>query len=511
MSKTRGLRLRARLGLALGATLALMPTLPAAAAPAPPGLVVTVATPNLTVAPATEGQQISLSLFTNQRDEVVLRDVVLKIDGAALGGAATVAPSSQTGCETEGSVTTCTELRAIHVGPEGYGFRSLVVKPTDGAQVGQHGTFTVTISAAGGVRSTATSKVTVGDEVNLTNVRDVTAASRPGGTVTAALGVRNTGTAPIAGADLMMFHDVAIAHAKRHSNCEYAARVAVCHFNTTLAVGAEYGLAAPLAVHVGADAWAPNQSESEVFWATPADAETWWGGHAPAFTRGTAAPLTLVQTKAGQVTAQGQTDPRPEDNSGALRIDVQGTNQANFVAIGARLQGGAGSIVTARVGVRNDGPASVHFRSGNAVRFIAVDIPNGTKAILVPKDCLPMVGDDPVWEQRGKPGAARYRCDGTHVFLKGEQLIWEFRLRIDNADSAPGKVTTYGIQLSDPDLNPADDVAKILINAPGGGGGGELPNTGTTVLATIASGLLLVVLGGAIFALARGRRARATH
>ena len=509
MGNTRGLRWRAGLGLSLVTLLALTPALPAAAQDTPkPAL--SVAVPNLTVAPGTDGQSVYITLFTNQADEVRLRDFVLKIDGTGLGDAATVAPYSQVGCETEGPVTTCDEDDLI-VGPEGYGWRSLVVAPTEGATLGQRGTFTLTVSAAGGLLGTASSTVTVGDEVNLTNVRDVTAATRPGAGVKSPLGVRNSGTAPITGVDLFTFYDVSITPGKKYRNCEYSDRFSVCHFDTTLAIGAEYALAEPLPLHVGADAWAPKESSSEIFWVTPADSETWWGGRPPKFTPGTAAPLRLVQTRPAKVADRGQTDPNPEDNWGQLTLDVRGKNQANFVTIGDKLQGGAGSIVTARIGVRNDGPASVENRSGSVVRVVTIDLPKGTKSLVVPKDCAPLVGNEPDWDQQGKPGAARYQCASDYTFLKGVKLIWEFRLRIDNADSAPGTVTsTYNAPFPatpKPDLNTADDVAKILVNtATPGGGGGELPNTGARVAGAVGTGLALVALGGVLLMTFRRRR-----
>ena len=509
MGTTRGLRWRAGLGLSLVTLLALTPALPASALDSPKQ-VLTIAVPNLTVAPGTDGQGVYLTLFANQAEELPLREVVLKIDGTGLAGAATVAPLSEFGCETEGPVTTCTEDE-LAVDPEGFGWRQLEIKPAEGATIGQRGTFTVTISAAGGLVATATSTVTVGDQVNLTNVRDVRAAARPGGDVKAPLAVRNSGTAPIAGVDLFTFYDVAITPGTKYRNCEYSHRYSVCHFDTTLAVGAEYSLAEPFPLHIGADAWAPKESSSEIFWVTPADSETWWGGSPPKFTPGTAAPLRLVQAGPAKRAALGQTDPNPEDNWGQVTLNVQGKNQANFVTIGDKLQGGAGSVVTARVGVRNDGPASVENRSGSAVRLVNIDLPKGTKSILVPKDCAPLVGDQPDWDQQGKPGAARYRCTSDWTFLKDEKLIWEFRLRIDNPDSAPGTVTstytTEGPVTPKPDLKPADDVAKILVNAATpGGGGGELPNTGARIAGAVGTGLALIVLGGVLLMTFRRRR-----
>ena len=92
-----------------------------------------------------------------------------------------------------------------------------------------------------------------------------------------------------------------------------------------------------------------------------------------------------------------------------------------------------------------------------------------------------------------------------------------FGLRIDEVmPNATGTVTINakceceGIA---GDLDPSNDVAKIVINPTGGTGGGEgddpgLPLTGAATTSLIAVGVALVLAGAVGFVVARRRRVR---
>jgi hypothetical protein len=105
-----------------------------------------------------------------------------------------------------------------------------------------------------------------------------------------------------------------------------------------------------------------------------------------------------------------------------------------------------------------------------------------------------------------------YLCDTGSVFVAGETVTWRFGLRIDQRDAGEGKVAvnaSYAGPEPTTDLNPANDVARILVNPPGGTGGGEgLPVTGANLGLVVGAGAVLLGLGGTAVALTRRRRMR---
>jgi hypothetical protein len=159
--------------------------------------------------------------------------------------------------------------------------------------------------------------------------------------------------------------------------------------------------------------------------------------------------------------AAGQTDVNHDDNFGVLVVEVTGSNGIDFAAVGATVRGDAGASVEATVGVANRGPATRDAsRIGDPANHSRVVVPAGTTVVSAP-----------------------YSCEGT--------------VAVNVNTSVPEPIV---------DVDPADDVARILVNRPGGTGGGDgLPITGANVAVLVGAGMLLVGLGGTAVRLARRR------
>jgi LPXTG-motif cell wall-anchored protein len=101
------------------------------------------------------------------------------------------------------------------------------------------------------------------------------------------------------------------------------------------------------------------------------------------------------------------------------------------------------------------------------------------------------------------------------VVGSGKKVEFPFSLRVDQAGSLAGKVELfYGgpDETEVKDLNPANDTAKILVNATGNGGGegggGSLPITGANAGLIAGIGGVLLAAGAAGFVVARRRKTR---
>ena len=81
-----------------------------------------------------------------------------------------------------------------------------------------------------------------------------------------------------------------------------------------------------------------------------------------------------------------QADTDPSNNWSILSVTVTGKNGADLAAIGDTVTGAAGTVVTATIGVQNNGPATLDTgRSGNAATYMLVEVPAGTSTVAVPR------------------------------------------------------------------------------------------------------------------------------
>jgi LPXTG-motif cell wall-anchored protein len=354
----------------------------------------------------------------------------------------------------------------------------------------------------------------VGEGVDLANGTEAQVSAGPGDRFSAPLAIRNAGETTAHGASVLFFNDAAIRSAKKFSNCTYVGdSLRTCHFDTDLRAGASYTAAFPYAV--GADAYAPGAAYGENAVLTPAEFEDFTaylrtsGGSVGA--PGTEGKLTLSEVRA-VAARKVQVDTDPSNNWGSLELTVTGKNRADLAAVGDTLTGAAGDVVTATVGLINKGPATLDAtRMGGPVTRVDVVIPDGTTATDVPESCAPMKGDEIDWEHGGKAGAAKYRCFTGSFIAAGATETLDLKLRIDKViANASGTVTINGkceCEGISGDLDPANDVAYLVVNETGGTGGG-LPVTGASTGLIVAAGGVLLAAGAVGFVLTRRRRVR---
>jgi LPXTG-motif cell wall-anchored protein len=477
---------------------------------------------NTTIAVDTQGKIDSPTLYSSE--PVVLHGVTVRYDYRDLAGKVTVSaegPGSGECSSPEKGVLVCTDPFEIGLDEWGIsGYFNVVIAPTNEAKDGDAGDLKVTVGADGVASASHTAQVRIGEGVDLAGGPEVSRSAAPGGMFSAPLVVANAGETTAKGAVVIFDHDRAIRPGQKYSNCTYEGdELRTCSFTNTVAPGE--ALSASVPYLLGKDAYAPGREYGYHAWMTPAEFEDF-----AAYLHnmgvsigkpGNGGALTLAKAPLKAQSFQADTD--PTNNWSGMEIAVTGKNGADLAAIGDEVAGKAGEIVTATVGVRNNGPASLDFgRSGSPVTKIDVTVPNGTTAVEVPEVCAPLNGDEQDWENAGKPGAKTYRCYPDIFIAAGEEQTVEFGLKIDKLiANATGKVTINAKCECDgftEDLNPANDTAKLLVNATGqgngegGGEGGGLPVTGSSTGIIAGIGGLLLVAGVGGYLTARRRRTR---
>jgi hypothetical protein len=407
------------------------------------------------------------------------------------------------------------------IGPEGvdpYLVGYVEVGPT--AVPGSVDTLTATLTVPGYAPVVRTSKIRVGDPVDLAADRQLPGASvPPGGAFDAKMTVRNDGPSPIRGTALLASGQWAYQSRAQFSNCWYfQGQVTACQFDQTLEPRTGYRVTLPYRLRE--DTFAPSDQYSDFRWLTSdefADLRAFAsrGGYGPLGMPGRGGALRL-QAVATANAAPPQAD--PSYTGSYLVVSATGTRGADLAAVGDRASGKAGATVTVSVGVHNNGPATIdHLRVGGEIGTLDVTIPPGTTAVRVPDGCQAFGGDG-----RPEPGAPRYQCLLDYLLIAGRSSTIDFGLRVDRAvTGATGKVRLTGLK---GDLKPSNNVANLMINPAGGsgssggsgsgggsggqGGGGGLPITGPAGAAAGGLGVLLVAAGVTGFLAGRRRRTR---
>ncbi|WP_018352377.1 hypothetical protein [Longispora albida] len=502
-------------GLGIAAAMVAGVTAPATAAPAAE---VAATFHDLVVASGGAGKMAAVTVRSAEEVELP-KGYTVKIDLSGIAGIATFElPKYRTECKAEGTTVICEWPYPTTIGKYPYGFGVGTITAAEQAKPGAVGTVKTTFSSSATPDKATTSKVTVGQAVNLVAGPGTRVDAKPGDTVKAPWGVRNSGKTAVDGVVLLTRIDPVIAPAQRYSNCSYSdapgENVAVCTFSTVLAGGREYQLGQPTEYKLPADMEAPGGSWGMVTWMTPADWQveqsTWM--RELKFTPGTGGKLELVEKQA-QTHAVPQTDENDADNWSWLSIRLTGKNPVDLAGIGATATGKAGDVVRVKVGVKNNGPA-VRDWSGAAFGF-RVTAPAGATFTEVPKRCYYKDGDRYV----NKPGGKVYDCYSQldRIAVGGEEFA-EFALRIDQVtDNATGSIRAYPYFFDNENMqvdgNPANDEAKIVLNpkaapAPPANNPGELPVTGAAAIGIATGGAALLGLGVFGFVLARRRRIR---
>ncbi|MEU5530213.1 LPXTG cell wall anchor domain-containing protein [Micromonospora chersina] len=483
-----------------------------------------------TVALGSEGKVESP--FVTASESVVVNNFTVRYDFSGLAGKAKVTPDIDGNCTTpEENVLVCQE--PFEIGIDEWGIAGLLgvnIAPTADAKDGDSGELKVTVSADGAKSASHTATVKIGEGVDLAGGPEVSRSAAPGGAFTAPLVLSNAGETSAKGAVVVFDQDYGIRTSKHYSNCTYADDwLRTCRFDDLTVAGGET-FAATIPYVLAKDTYAPGAEYGYHYWMTVSEFDD-FAAYLDSRDISMGEPGTdeaLVLTK--QATAQAQSfqaDPNPENNWSGMEVKVTGKNGVDLAAIGDELTGKAGDVVTATVGVRNNGPAVLDFgRIGSPVTTIDVTVPTGTTAVQVPDNCVPMKGDDADWEEPGKPGAKAYRCFPDIFIGVGEEQTVEIGLRIDKlVPNATGTVTINakcqceGFQ---DDTNPANDKAKLVVNAApgggapgtpgdggqGGGDGGTLPITGANTALIAGVGALLLAAGAAGYVVSRRRRTR---
>ncbi|MEV0878177.1 LPXTG cell wall anchor domain-containing protein [Micromonospora echinofusca] len=508
-------------GLGVAGALVAASASPAAAA-APDGIKLYF--PDTTVALDTPGKVRTLQLYTEV--PTMLHNVSVRYDYRSLAGKVTVDPTFDAGdCETpEAGVLVCREHLPVQV-DEYYGawLNDLDIVATDKAKLDDAGDLKISFRVGDKERATYTAKIRVGEGVDLAGGPEQQFKAAVGGSVKADLTVANIGQTTARGVVALFDNDYPIRAKDKFSNCLYAEDfVIACQFDEEIPAGE--GRTTTLNYRIAEDAYAPSNAYGNTRFMTPSDFEELFAvreaSGAKAARRGAGAKLTLAKAAAKTARA-AQTDTDPDNDFSPLLIEITGKNGADLEAIGDKLDGAAGKVVTATVGFRNNGPATLeNFRTDSDVTYVNVTVPEGTTAVEVPGDCAPREGDRTNYSEAGTPGAREYRCYPGPFAPAGEALTVEFRLRIDKViDNATGAVKVNAPCECEggfyDDLKPANDAAKILVNASGGEGGGNgdgdggtLPITGESTGLIAGIGGLLLVAGVGGYVIAKRRRTR---
>ncbi|PPS67020.1 hypothetical protein BV882_39760 [Streptomyces sp. 46] len=151
------------------------------------------------------------------------------------------------------------------------------------------------------------------------------------------------------------------------------------------------------------------------------------------------------------------------------RLTLTADNTADLVAVGEEMEALPGGEQSVTATLRNDGPGWVQNQESDDLPGLLVQIPPGTVAVEVPKDCAPFGIDGPSGPQ-GTTGKPKYVCwpqDGT--LDVGQSLAYTFMLKIKkSAQDTEGEIKASSVYDIAPayDKNRANNIASIGIDLP---------------------------------------------
>ncbi|MER7893743.1 LPXTG cell wall anchor domain-containing protein [Micromonospora sp. NPDC094482] len=494
MSRSRLLRGAAWLGVCAIGVLGANAVAPVSAVALPKGTQLRL--DHTALVPGSFGKTQSVYLY-NYDTDFTLNDVAVTIDTTKLAGVATAKLTFDGSgpCEQSGTRITC---RFDTLSSESLfaGITTLTFRPEEAAEIGDEGEVSVKVTSRDQT-FTKTSKVTISEKVALEVGPITTKKAKPGDTITNPLTVRNAGDNAITGVDLFFFYEAMFTVPKRYNNCEYGSFAAYCHFDATLAAGQEYVLSEELPLQLRPQVPAPGVAGASFTWSTPIDGrDNLDMVRATKPTRGTQGTLRLVRKPAGLRAEGAQTEDSFFLDTQHVIVTVEGTNRADVSAVGGEVRAAVGATVTAKVGVKNLGPA---YASGitEPAATVTFTPPAGTAVTTVPAGCT-----------KADTG---YVCrTAIHPLAVDQAVTWGFGLRVDAAGELTGTVTAKS---STPDVTSDNDVAKLVVNRAGGAGGGDedgpsLPITGQSSILLGGGAAALLAAGAALFVVARRRRTR---
>ncbi|MEV5606802.1 hypothetical protein [Streptomyces sp. NPDC052225] len=240
---------------------------------------------------------------------------------------------------------------------------------------------------------------------------------------------------------LFASHGLELAH--RYGNCTYAegdkasnptGTTAVCVLDQAVAPGQTYDLSPATAVRTtGAALY-----ERFDYQVTPYTDEAYQQAIAGrSFVQGTGDAFVPARVSALRA-ASGTTDLNPGDNYRMATYTA--ANTADLKAIGKDITGvSAGDTVTARVGVRNKGPAWVaSLGAGASVATTDVTLPSGTTVTQKPEMCDEVDG-------------RHYVCRTPILMWEDSRTVFDFTLHVDSVSST-GATGTVATRNDDPEL-----------------------------------------------------------
>ncbi|MGC4808010.1 LPXTG cell wall anchor domain-containing protein [Micromonospora sp. DT233] len=495
-------------GIGVAAAFVATAATPALAAPG-----IEIRLPDAFVPPGSSGVSVNVELRTDE--PTVLRDIEVRYEYGSIADKVTLKDAGSADCTApEQGVLVCTDAREFpvdrlyepHPG-------SVAVVPTAKAKLGDSGDVRISLRAAGGVTATTTAKIRIDEGIDLAGGPHTTLpASKPGGKFKLPLTVFNVGQTTVDGFVAVFELRHAMRTEEQFSNCRYVDDQPIwCQFDDKLPVGE--GRTATLDFYFRKDTYAPTNQSGNALWMTVEDFENRQQSKiakADSAVPGKGPKLMLGKAPKQAVDA-AQTDVDPSNNYTGWSIKVNGKNGVDLAAVGDTVQGKAGAVVTATVGFRNNGPATLDRVNGDneAATHLDVELPPGTSAVETPDDC---------WLRQGS--TRKYLCASGMLLVAGETYTKDFRLRIDKVVPNARGLVRVNAECEcpaggsfDDDIKPANDKTWLVVNPAGSdggdggqGGGGSLPITGTPTGLIAGIGGLLLVAGIGGYLLARRRK-----
>jgi hypothetical protein len=481
---------------------------------------------DVTVGHGTDG--VTQPIWLNTETDT-LTDAVVTIATAGVKGVVTVRPDGDAKrCAVSEEQVRCTYTTLDTWNPA----LRLAIAPAEQAKSGASGAITISVSARDLPERSITAKIDVGDVVDLVaEPADQNVTGKPGGTIALPGGVRNSSGRTVDGVVLWGSSGTDnVRYARKGDNCLYTDELVACKFAQDLKPGARYNLATPITLDVRADAPGGFPFTTGYFWDTTADGQRWFesvrrnGG-----VKGAGPALTLAEQPKG-LAAQSVTDPKKLNNINDFLATIGGDNSADQIAVGGTFRGAVGSTVTAKVGLRNPGPARVDTRylddhSGSiGVRVVVPS--NATVTAVEENNCAPAKADGTPDYDKPALGARDIFCWGTGELEVAATHEWQFTFRVDQPSGTAGSVTMLKDEVccgradGSPsrermlDRDPSNNTAAIVVALPeagaAAGAGGGLPVTGAAVGTYVAAGAGLVGVGLVGLLLARRHRTRFT-
>ncbi|MFB8780278.1 hypothetical protein VSS38_11305 [Streptomyces albogriseolus] len=376
-------------------------------------------------------------------------EYTIRIDARGLKGVA----KADLPCDADGLVAVCSGYD-LYAGTTYNRLGGIRLDLTDDSEAGDTGSIVVTGEGEGLEFTPLTVDVRVGGPELLNRALTLPKDLKAGETFEPPLGVMNVGGVPSEGAVLRLYGSRGLSFPDDFGNCSSAVvdtgpllrqhTEVLCAFPDTLEAGAAYTLAGPVRVKT-ADFALHDIFSSSFRPLEPGEEKTLHEGRR----QGSGPDLTLE--RAG--------DADPAQYTRYAELDLPTTNTYDLELTGASASGAAGDTVTAEIGFANNGPAWISaLRSGGEPFSFTVVAPEGSTVTSAPEKCRTITVDGSV------PG---YRCSVATPLLEDARLTFPFELRIDEVvEGARGRVAMP--DWDNPfDSDPSNDVAWIVLNAPG--------------------------------------------